>query len=81
MTDKVICEECNWRGRLEEIVKVKDPGGEDIWNVCPNCRTPENLISACEYSECWMYASCGTPLSGGGYSQTCGKHVMKETPR
>ena len=74
MSEKVICEECEWHGTIPEIVLVPDPGGDDIWRVCPVCRTPEHLVPACERVRCWREVSCGTPTVDG-YAQTCGEHV------
>ncbi len=77
-TNKAMCTECDWHGMDNEVCQVKDPGGDQVWLVCPDCRAPEHILSACEHDGCWKAASCGTPKDGG-YLQTCGKHAPKST--
>jgi hypothetical protein len=75
-TNKVMCEECNWHGTFDQVLHGKNPfaKGEEIIG-CPECHAPEMIICVCEIDKCRLPASCGTPLSDGGYAQTCGKHV------
>ena len=77
MTSKVMCEACGWAGVDSDICEVADPGGNDIWQVCPYCRTPENLILICEHNGCRKTVSSATPVAGG-YAQTCFQHSPKE---
>lgn len=72
--EKVFCTECGWHGTAAEIDRVQDPRSPEVWNVCPKCRTPEHIVTACDQPECWQPASCGTPTAEG-YRQTCGDHM------
>jgi hypothetical protein len=74
---KVVCEECEWRGWLHEIDRVQDPKSDKVWSVCPGCRTPENLLHACECEDCWNLVSCGMPVASGDYIQVCSNHVPR----
>lgn len=73
MTDKLECTECGWRGDDTTVCRVKDPGGVDIWRVCPDCRTPENMVLMCDEPDCVLPVTCGTPIPNG-YRRTCGNH-------
>lgn len=73
-SEKCLCTECGWRGTVAEIDRVPDPKSPETWNVCPKCRAPEHITTACDQPECWQPASCGTPTAGG-YRHTCSKHM------
>jgi len=71
--EKVRCTECHWKGLIDKIDMVKDPKSDMVWQVCPNCRIPENLITVCDEKGCWDGITCGTPTKDG-YRSTCSKH-------
>ena len=71
---KVLCEECDWTGTYDKVDHVKDPKSDNVWSVCPQCRTPENVFRACDETGCWQPVSCGTPTETG-YRSTCGIHA------
>jgi len=74
---KVKCNECAWKGVESAILTAKNPFYEgDIINGCPQCKSVDTIIYACDEPECWLDASCGTPTDNG-YRSTCGKHVPK----
>lgn len=79
MTDesarKVVCEECEWTGRISEVLRAQNPWDEtDTILGCPKCRSPESFRFACDEPDCWASVTCGTPTPTG-YRSTCGKHA------
>ena len=72
--EKVICEECNWHGLTIELLHAQNPFDvtEHILG-CPNCKTINSLVVACDEPDCWSESSCGTPTLQG-YRRTCHKH-------
>lgn len=78
-TDKLICEECGWRGTESEMLTAPNPFDHtaEIYG-CPNCRNVDTLICACEHEGCWRGVSAGTPTTDGGYTQTCHEHAPTE---
>jgi hypothetical protein len=77
--DKWICLECGFIGAMVEFDKVNDPrGNHDEWTVCPKCRTPERVTSACDEPGCIQEGTCGFPTEGG-YRRTCFKHSKFST--
>jgi hypothetical protein len=75
MIDKWICTECRFVGMGDKFDKVKDPRGPDTWNVCPQCRTPEHAVFACDEPGCNEESSCGFPTDTG-YRRTCFRHSI-----
>lgn len=76
---RIQCTECHWIGTDATVAKVKDPDGDDIWWVCPMCRTPESFNHICDEPGCTRTVSCGTPIPGG-YRSTCHQHRPEKTP-
>jgi len=37
------CLKCGWQGTGLGVDRVPDPGGPNVWKVCPRCRCPENF--------------------------------------
>ena len=65
MMDKWICLECRFIGPIIAFEKVQDPRGSGEWTVCPECRTPERVTSACDEPDCKEEGSCGLPDAYG----------------
>ena len=77
---KLICNErrCNWHGSDAEMLKATNPfDPEDEIVGCPECKSVDSLVLACDEPGCWEEVSCGAPVNGG-YRQTCYKHMPKE---
>lgn len=78
--DKVKCSECGWTGLKAELDSVSDPRPKinriaDIWNVCPNCRMPEQIKFLCDEPGCDREVAAGVPTADDGYRLTCGPHM------
>ena len=78
---KIFCEDCGWKGTVKSADRVIDPKPlpntePDHWVVCPDCRAPENMSTACDFEDCWLTATIGTPTNDG-YRWTCHKHCPK----
>ena len=72
---KVICEECNWRGQQDQLLTAINPfDSDDDINGCPQCKSINTALFACEETDCWEPVTCGFPTAVG-YRQTCGRHV------
>ena len=72
--DKWLCLECRFIGSTDDFEQVKDPGSDDIWSVCPKCRTPEQVVAACDEPGCTKESTCGFLTDTGGYRRTCFEH-------
>ena len=70
---KLLCVKCDWRGMAMNVDRVSDPRGDNVWMVCPKCRTPENFRTACDETDCWLEFTRSTPVAGG-YRHTCNMH-------
>jgi hypothetical protein len=70
---KLECTECGWFGMEDDVDSVPDPGSDEVWRVCRNCRAPEHFVIVCDEPGCRLPVTCGTP-SASGYRQTCGNH-------
>ncbi len=62
-----------------EIDEVKDPRplpgqNASVWQICPACRTPENLSPVCDHIGCDKQVSNGALRSDGSYRNTCSGH-------
>lgn len=80
MDQKVLCGECDWHGPLSDVDHVYDPKprpgtAASRWQVCPQCRTPEQILVACEIDGCWSETTCGLNHPDGVYRRTCSKHA------
>ena len=79
LKDKILCEAhpCGWHGLRGELLRAPNPfafeEGEELV-ACPRCRDTEALRVACDETDCWTAASCGTPTPSG-YRVTCGEHA------
>jgi hypothetical protein len=77
MIDKWICLHCRFIGAFDAFEQVEDPGElGNWWTVCPSCRTPEQVTSACDEPGCNREGSCGFPTPEGGYRRTCFDHSI-----
>ena len=71
---KWVCDECDWRGQSEHLLRAQNPFAvnDDIVG-CPHCKEVNSMTMACDELDCWQQATCGTPTEGG-YRQTCYRH-------
>lgn len=81
MLDKWICLECRFIGAIERFDKVQDPHGPNEWTVCPRCRAPERVTSACDEPGCEREGACGFPTPTGNYRRTCFEHSIFSRPK
>jgi hypothetical protein len=83
-THKVYCEACGWHGTFNQVDQVQDPRGNDIWSVCPECRMPEDIRTACmgltrekvaqaicKSRSCEGADCCQWPANGGRLARDC----------
>lgn len=71
---KWLCEECGWVGQNADLLKASNPfEHDDILVGCPQCRSANCIVRACDHLGCARAASCGTPTDAG-YRHTCGEH-------
>lgn len=74
MQSRYFCE-CGWRGNEDQILIAPNPfDGSDDLTGCPECKSTNSVILACDEQGCWRKATCGTPTLSG-YRQTCGDHI------
>ena len=78
MIDKWFCRECQFVGMEQEFDKVKDPRGDETWTICPKCRAPDRVTSACDEPGCNEEGACGFPTDAG-YRRTCFAHSIFKT--
>jgi hypothetical protein len=77
MIDKWICTECRFIGGIDAFDRVEDPGEDgNMWTVCPSCRAPEHVTSACDEPGCTKEGDCGFPTPDGSYRRTCFEHSI-----
>lgn len=73
--DKVRCRECDWKGKLSEVLKAADPfRAEESVIGCPECRGINSLYCCCDLQSCWKEAVCGFLETSGRRRDTCLKH-------
>lgn len=72
------CEECNWNGPEEDVLRAPNPFSEDVDTImgCPDCRDVNTLRLACDEPGCCDFVTCGTPAPNG-YRRTCSDHVPR----
>ena len=58
---------------LADILRAPSPFSDDILIACPKCKEVGSLIVACDETECWKEATCGTPTADD-YRMTCFDH-------
>jgi hypothetical protein len=80
MADKWVCLECRFIGALVDFDLVKDPRGPDSWTVCPKCRAPDRVTSACDEPGCDREGTCGFRTETR-YRRTCFKHSVFQRPK
>lgn len=75
---KIFCEVCAWKGDTEQTLVEKNPFApqETIYG-CPECKSIDCFVAACDEPGCWGEVCCGMPTPSG-YRSTCGKHMPKE---
>lgn len=73
---KLICLECGWAGREEDVLTAPNPfrPDETIYG-CPKCREANQITQGCQIGDCAERPSAGTP-GGYGYRYvwTCWDH-------
>jgi hypothetical protein len=68
------CTECNWRGTEAKLLTAPNPfDPRDTISGCPECKSANELVNACDEPGCKQDASCGWP-SPKGYRRTCNTH-------
>lgn len=73
---KMVCEECGWVGRENELLTAENPfRPEDMVTGCPKCKSLDTIRAGCDEPGCDEIATCGTPTEKG-YRMTCGYHVQ-----
>ena len=83
MEDKCICRECGWKGTEDKLLSALNPfDTEDTILGCPDCKSIESCVRACDVYNCWAEACCGYPVDDKvavtrKYMTTCGKHYKK----
>jgi hypothetical protein len=71
--DKWKCLECG--AIFTEYLSAPNPfDAEDIICACPECKTVEKIVGACDVDGCKNESSCGWS-SSNGYRRTCHKHT------
>lgn len=74
MSRRIVCKECNWRGKIEDVLEARHPFIEDAKvSGCPSCKEVEPFRFACDEPGCWDEVCVGTPTPTG-YRSTCSKH-------
>ena len=73
---KCICKECDWKGGEGETLVATNPfNSAELIYGCPECKSVDCFILACDEPDCWRPVTCGTRTLGG-YRQTCGRHAL-----
>lgn len=76
MTDKAICDACDWQGTTDQILCAANPFNQgEMIHGCPTCKTVEAFKEACDYEGCWAQTSIGTPTDNG-YKRFCSQHGL-----
>jgi hypothetical protein len=78
-SEKIICTECEWCGTTEAVLLAENPFAE--WETitgCPECKSIDRFIPACDRDGCWSEVTCGTPTKDG-YRHTCSEHKPDNT--
>lgn len=74
MMKKCVCEECNWHGLEDDLLKAPNPFDSKVDIIgCPECKQVESLLYACDEDGCWNKVSKGLPTPDG-YKVFCHKH-------
>lgn len=76
MPRKIICDEirCDWRGYVgEELIAVNPFDLDEDIRGCPQCKSINTIVYACDEPGCWNRASGGEPYKDG-YRWYCYKH-------
>lgn len=80
MNQKITCKECSCRMNHSELLTATNPFDPDQEiHGCPACKCVDCFSVACDEPGCWEAVSCGTPVLGGGYRHTCGRHRPMKT--
>jgi hypothetical protein len=75
---KFTCKECGKHCYESEVLHAPNPfDPTNILVGCPTCKQVNELLLVCDEPFCWKEATCGTPISNGGYRQTCFEHKPK----
>jgi len=75
ITNELLCRECGWLGKMNEVMKAPNPFDNGTITACPECRTIEDLAVVCDIPDCNKEATCGTPTDNG-YKRCCGEHYI-----
>ena len=74
MSERWICEECDWVGTDGDLLSAPDPFNEGcLIYACPTCHLM-TISRACDVDGCKFLASCGEPTENG-YVFTCSRHA------
>lgn len=70
-----VCQSCGWVGDDHELLRATSPfDADDVICACPECKTVEDVLNACDEPGCNRDAGCGFP-SPTGYRRTCMEHA------
>ena len=71
---KVRCTECGWVGQEDALLRADSPFDEGVMITgCPNCKSVESTLGACDEPGCEEFVTCGRQTPDG-YRMTCGAH-------
>lgn len=76
MNNKVICNDCDWRGTHSELLESINSFLQEIVFSCPNCKSTDNFSRICDEKDCWSLKDVGFATEEG-YKFFCYKHVPK----
>ena len=75
MTDRWLCQSCDWIGDAAELLWAPSPfDPEQQLCGCPKCKAVDDVVEACDEPGCNRASSCGFPTSLGKYRRTCFEH-------
>ena len=69
------CEECDWHGTHDQLLKAPNPfDPANMIYGCPNCKEVNDMMAICDEPGCEQKVSCGFPADDDGYRNTCFDH-------
>lgn len=77
MINKCKCMQCEHVCEESEVLIAQNPFDiTDMVSGCPQCKSVDSLVTACDAEGCTRVATSGWP-SPKGYRHTCGEHYEK----
>lgn len=79
MGEKYICRNCGEKIYEHQLLIGMHPFDkeEEVYG-CPACKDINNVLTMCEYADCWSEATRGL-FTPPDYQKLCGEHYLKET--